>query len=149
MYDNRCQIQACVHKQSKQTWQFAVQKEGIVLMLHLHFADYITLDFQRHVSCSDVERPSSAIWKRPSIFLLTYLTQIPTKGQAMLKWFFRANVSSKKRRNEFDKYPPHLLNSIQKTLKRHWNDISFWWLFLVFLGFWAQIPSWFMRFLVI
>ena len=37
--------------------------------------------------------------------------------------------------------PPHLQNSIQKTLKRHWKDINFWWLFHVFLGFWDQKPK--------
>ena len=37
--------------------------------------------------------------------------------------------------------PPHLQNVFQKTLKRHQKDINFWWLFLVFLGFWAQKPK--------
>ena len=36
---------------------------------------------------------------------------------------------------------PDLQNSIQKTLKRHRKDINFRWLFLVFLGFWAQKPK--------
>ena len=108
-------VRRCVHRQTGE--QFAVK-----------IVDVAKFTSSPGLSLDDLKREATIchMLKHPHIveLLETYSSEVGMK-------FILNIISIRRRLHKFEKisqnikYPPHLQNSIQKTLKRHRKDINF------------------------